>query len=315
VDRGNGPVRCGFHHWQYDSDGLAVGIPKCVEQFGMLPRQLGKKLERVQLALCGELIFGRFSSAAADDEDLESYLGEGFPILQAAFTRESAMLRSSLTANANWKFGYQISLDDYHIVAVHPRTFGKQGYLKPESVRYFRFGRHSAYFHEASSDALAVMARDCRSGAYTPRDYRIFQFFPNLLLVHFEAGGRWYVLLQQYIPLACNRTILRSWLSPAAFGSIKYLPWRRPFEPLITRVVMSYVCQIGGEDNAVCEQLQRHAHEIRTQPVYGRHEQRIAWFEQVYAVSMSSPRARPVSPHGDSITAGGLDRLLEAGSR
>ncbi|WP_367268032.1 hypothetical protein [Reyranella sp.] len=33
---------------------------------------------------------------------------------------------------ANWKFCHQINLDDYHIVAVHPGTLGKQGYLKPE---------------------------------------------------------------------------------------------------------------------------------------------------------------------------------------
>jgi hypothetical protein len=126
------------------------------------------------------------------------------------------------------------------------------------------------------------MARDCRNGKYTPTDYRIFQFFPNLILVHFEAGGRWYVLLQQYIPLACNRTVLRCWLTPAAFGPVKFLPWRRPIEAAITRVVMHYIREIGYEDNAVCEQLQRNAHEIRTQPIYGRHEQRIVWFEQTY---------------------------------
>lgn len=309
-DRGNGPVRCGFHHWQYDSDGLAVGIPKCIEQFGMSPRELGKRLESVEIAHCGELIFGRFPNGERHSEPLKDYLREGFPILQAAFTSDSQVLQSSIPARANWKFGYQISLDDYHIVAVHPSTFGQHGYLKPESVQYFRFGRHSTYFHDAFGEALAVMARDCRNGTYAPTDYRIFQFFPNLILVHFEAAGRWYVLLQQYVPLAADQSALRCWLAPARFGAIKHLPWRRAIEPLITQVVMHYIRKIGREDNAICEQLQRTAHEIRTPPIYGRHEQRIAWFEQTYAEAISDATAAGVLPETDRVTSAAPDRLL-----
>ena len=310
-DRGNGPVRCGFHHWQYDAEGLAIGIPNCVEQFGVAPRQLNKRLQQVELALCGELIFGRFRDAVStENEGLEEYLGEGLPILQTAFSGHSAVMQDSLVANANWKFGFQISLDDYHIVAVHPSTFGRQGYLKPEVVQYFRFGRHSAYFHQAVPSALAAMARDCRAGKYEPTDYRIFQFFPNLVLVHFEAAGRWYVLLQQYIPVATDRTILRSWLAPAPFGSVKHLPWRRPVERIITGVVMHYVHQIGAEDNAICEQLQRTSHEVRSKPIYGRHEQRIAWFDEVYAGIMSGADVSGLPPNACP-NSRGPDELLE----
>ena len=81
-----------------------------------------------------------------------------------------------------------MSLDDYHIVAVHPDTFGKHGYLPTQAVRYYRFGRHSAYFYGADDGALEKMAADCRRGSYRPTDYRILQFFPNLVAVHFEAG-------------------------------------------------------------------------------------------------------------------------------
>src|SRR5262249_36970816 len=44
ADKGNGPIRCGFHHWQYNKDGLAVGIPKCQEMFGVTPRELNARL-------------------------------------------------------------------------------------------------------------------------------------------------------------------------------------------------------------------------------------------------------------------------------
>ena len=48
---------------------------------------------------------------------------------------------------------FHISLDDYHIVAVHRDTFGKQGYLDNEVVRYYRFGWHSAYFYGEATSA------------------------------------------------------------------------------------------------------------------------------------------------------------------
>src|SRR5215510_9156740 len=35
--RGNGPVLCGFHQWQYNRDGHAVGIPVCNIVFGKTP--------------------------------------------------------------------------------------------------------------------------------------------------------------------------------------------------------------------------------------------------------------------------------------
>ena len=59
-DKGSGPIRCGFHHWQYDKEGRAVGIPKCQEMYGVTPRELDARLAPVEVASCGTLIFGRF---------------------------------------------------------------------------------------------------------------------------------------------------------------------------------------------------------------------------------------------------------------
>ena len=39
-ERGNGPIRCGFHGWQYDKEGVAIGIPMCKEFFGCTPPYL-----------------------------------------------------------------------------------------------------------------------------------------------------------------------------------------------------------------------------------------------------------------------------------
>ena len=164
---GSGPVRCGFHHWQYDENGRAVGIPKCKEMFGVQPRELDARLRPIEIALCGTLIFARFPSESHRDS-LEQYLGPGFDILKSIWSGSQPTLRFTTSVKANWRLGHHISLDDYHIVAVHPKTFGKNGYMPPEVVKYYRFGRHSAFFYNADEQALTKMAEDCRNGNHQP---------------------------------------------------------------------------------------------------------------------------------------------------
>jgi phenylpropionate dioxygenase-like ring-hydroxylating dioxygenase large terminal subunit len=58
--RPHGPIVCGFHHWRYDHDGRALGIPLCDELYGVIPRDLGARLDQIEIATCGTLVFGRF---------------------------------------------------------------------------------------------------------------------------------------------------------------------------------------------------------------------------------------------------------------
>jgi phenylpropionate dioxygenase-like ring-hydroxylating dioxygenase large terminal subunit len=119
-DKGDGPVVCGFHHWRYNQDGQAIGIPHCPEIFGTTPRELNARLNPLEIATCGALIFGRFPKDGAS-ESLEEYLGEGFPILNAVCAMPEPPYRFGDDIKANWKLLIQITLDDYHLVAVHHR--------------------------------------------------------------------------------------------------------------------------------------------------------------------------------------------------
>jgi phenylpropionate dioxygenase-like ring-hydroxylating dioxygenase large terminal subunit len=304
-DKGHGPIRCGFHHWQYNKDGLAVGIPKCQELFGKSPRELDARLTRLEIATCGVLIFGRFPSAEHTDS-LEEYLGEGFAILQAMWSLKGVPDRNSMQIAANWKLCFHITLDDYHIVAVHPSTFGKNGYLPLNVVQYYRFGRHSAYLYGGGEGELSRMATQCRAGTYRPSEYRIWQFFPNLLAVHFRADRTWYVLIQQYLPIAHNRTQLRSWYAKAPFppadrnwtGRLR----RKLTEPWLPLFVPYYMRKIAGEDNTICEHVQRVAPQISARPILGRHEERIGWFEEAYAQVVADTDA-PTLASGNIVRA------------
>ena len=285
ADKGNGVIRCGFHHWQYNKDGVAVGIPKCKELFGVTPRELGARLKRVEVDVCGMLIFGRIPSPEAT-EPLKEYLRDGYDILKALCDPKTRPHAHRTLVKANWKLNFHVTLDDYHIVAVHRDTFGKQGYLDNEVVRYYRFGWHSAYFYATGDNALAEMAEQCRNGTYETDGYRIFQFFPNLLVVHLEAAFNTYVLVQNYTPTAHDKNLLRTWIFPCPLPHRKINRFdtirgalARPFLPYIVPI---YAKKITGEDNGVCEQLQTVAGQIERWPMLGAQEERITWFEETY---------------------------------
>lgn len=292
ADRGKGPIVCGFHHWRYDSEGHAVDIPHCRELFGATPKDMAAVLAPIEVATCGSLVFGRFR-AAGDSETLEQFLGEGFPILKALSIARARPQLLKRQVEANWRLCFQISVEDYHIVAVHPRTFGKNGYLKRRNIGYFRFGRHSAFFTRSEPDAFARMAAECRQGTWRSVNYRVFHIFPNLTLSHFRADGQhWYMLVLQYAPVAIDRSAMRAWLYPAPFPPAeepRHLRWTDPLtDPLRRWVVPYYVKRVLREDNGVCERLQEVAHQIKDAPVLGGLEERLDWFEQGYAEVMQA---------------------------
>ena len=298
ADRGNGVMRCGFHHWQYDRQGRAIGIPRCPELFDMTPRELGATLNPVEVATCGVVIFGRFAVEGADQPSLQEYLGDGFWILNGIANLDKAPRCLTRKLNANWQLPYQISMDDYHLVAVHPSSFGKNGYLTT-GVTYFHFGDHSAYFPGADEQAFAKMAAECRAGTYEPHRFRIFHFFPNFSAVLLKVPGFWFVMLIQCRATAINKTEIRVWYFPAPFQNAQKSWAQLAYEDAVAKFMPHYFTKVLGEDNVVNEQHQTVARQIDDRPLLGRHEERIAWFAESHARAMQrppTPMAAPIQP-------------------
>lgn len=295
--RGNGPVRCGFHHWQYNGDGLAVGIPKCTQLFGCTPGKMDARLASVEVAVCGSLVFGRIPGHG---DTLQQYLGPAHPILHAMTAVRRVPGRVVSHVAANWKLCYQISMDDYHLVAVHPDTFGKGGYLDADVVRYYRFGHHSAYFYAGGDGALEAMAAECSRGSYRPPAYRIFQVFPNLLVSHVPTVGGFYVIVQRFTPVTVDRTLIETWFFPAPWPAVDrglgQGLLRRLAAPWVPFVFPMRVRKIGREDNAVCERLQTVAGQVRGRPRLGGHETRIGWFDDTYHAWLAAHATAGATP-------------------
>jgi phenylpropionate dioxygenase-like ring-hydroxylating dioxygenase large terminal subunit len=286
-DKGNGPIRCGFHHWRYDAEGRAVEIPQCERVFGTTPQEIGARLNPVQIATCGALIFGRFQ-APGDSQTLEDYIGDAFPILEAMWLPSVKPQFLTGPVRANWRLCFQIAVEDYHVVAVHKGVFGKDGYLKRENIGYFRWGLHSAFFTTPERDAFARMAAECRAGTWRSANYRVFHIFPNLTISHYRTDGQhWYVMAMQYSAVATDRTLMRAWFNHAPFPPAEphswYEPFVRPFkDPVRPAIVRYYSHKVLSQDTGVCEKLQTIARQINPAPILGGLEERIGWLDDSY---------------------------------
>ena len=290
-DRGNGPVVCPYHHWRYNREGVALGIPMCQEYFGVAPRELNARLVPVELATCGAFIFGRFTPPGGG-ETLEQFLGLAYPILEAMSATSHQARTVTKIVKANWKLCYHITLDDYHQVAVHPGTLGRHGYLPREHITYHRIGEHSAFFANPDPDGLAAMASACANQTQKATDFRIFHLFPNLLVSHHQCDPQfWYVCISRYSPTAVDRTHIRSWLYPSPFPVDRHWLrdrtawWTEKFRPFMVEKAMQWIMR---QDNSVCEKLQTHPPQRGTPAFFGAVETRIQWFEETYLARMAT---------------------------
>jgi phenylpropionate dioxygenase-like ring-hydroxylating dioxygenase large terminal subunit len=296
ADKGNGPIICSFHQWRYDEEGRAVGIPQCPQLFGKTPKDMGAALTPVQIATCGPLIFGRFR-APGDDETLEDFLGEGFPIIEALWSVPDATHVMTREVRANWRLSVHITVEEYHVPSVHVPYWGSHGYLKRERIGYFRFGRHSAYITNSDPDAFTRMAAECRAGTWRSADYRVLHIFPGFAISHARADREhWYVHAMQFLPVAPDRMLLRFWGRMSPFPSAVEPPWYDRLldrfsltQRLRDRVVAYYAEKINAQDTGVCEKMQTIARQNGAAPILGRLEERIGWFEEAYEEAMKAP--------------------------
>jgi hypothetical protein len=178
---------------------------------------------------------------------------------------------------------------------VHPGSFGKGGYLDPNTICYARFGRHSVFLNGTTDPGtLAAMAEACRDGSYRPQRYRLFNIFPNFTVATVRALDRWFIVVSQYVPDAVDRTSMRMWFFPAPYppedhGLLLNLWFANLalYMPLVMRYLSG---KVNAEDQAVCEHLQSIAHQIDGLPILGLQEERIAWFEEAYADAIAASR-------------------------
>ena len=87
--------------------------------------------------------------------------------------------------NANWKLCVENSLDEYHIVKVHPTNAGYYGFMK--NYKYFEEGKNLILFSSESSKDNLDYKEFCKNTLNDKFDYsgyKIFNLFPALHLTN-----------------------------------------------------------------------------------------------------------------------------------
>ncbi len=272
-----------------------------------LPHERGDCRAPIEVATCGALVFGRFPSEHTK-ESLQDFLAEGFPILEALSRMPEKPQTVVEKIKANWKLYVHITLDDYHAPYIHAATARSSGgHFNPREITYRQFGAHSCFLMTSDTRAFDRMVAGCRNGSYGASHYSIFQIFPNLVVsLSCSDGDNWHCCLQQFIPQAHDRSLLRAFVYPSplsAYRSRHARVTRLLTDPIRNRLAALMFRRISREDRDACERLQE-VHRIHPAPRLGGLERRIAWFEKTYRDAMNVPN--PISGNQRSSSAGDI---------
>lgn len=274
AESGRGIVRCGFHGWVYDADGVPRGIPRNTELFQLDPAgQEALGLTPVRLERVGRFLFVALSEECAPTPE---YLSPFIPLLEAlSATANRIVLRTTTVARANWKLAYEITLDDYHIQMVHPTTFGAGDVRPAWRYVYERAGWHSSLLTRRDRDwNFDSYWQDLISGIVDNTGYKVHQIFPNLL-VSVEPTT---LNVCAYRPLDADHTQV----------DLRHFDWKaNPLSDQRVRELQEGVLAIESEDRSAVEVLQA-TRERPTRPdgPLGGLERRIGWFREAYAGAM-----------------------------
>lgn len=173
---GNEKIICPYHGWFYNYEGKLIGIPQ-KSCFKVLPKK--KHLNQLIPEVCGKFLFASFKKG-----NLKKSLGKLFKVVEKISNNINKLEYSdAIEYNANWKLCVENSLDEYHIVKVHPTNAGYYGYMK--NYKYYEEGKNLILFSSESSKDSIDYKEFCGNilkDKFDYSGYKIFNLFPSTSL-------------------------------------------------------------------------------------------------------------------------------------
>lgn len=278
--RGRGMLRCLFHGWTYDRDGVPYGVPANDAAFGLDHQgRCARALTRYALAVCGRFVFVRI---AAEGPALDEHLGPYAEVLRHA----SAVFLHRFEDReepwrANWKMGVESVLEVYHADTVHPETFRK---LIKRDWRCAYAGRNSRGTVSMSDKSAQWWDGVSKRLGFRPsaelRDYDHLHVFPNLELGLTRGAV---MSVQTYEPVEAGRCRLRLslWLAdrPERDGAA-----RRAVEAS----AMQLNAALLAEDRDAAEAAHLGVQQVAFPALLGANEERIQHFHREWRTMMDA---------------------------
>jgi len=311
---GNRPLKCPYHGWMYNSEGLPHVIPRKPLIAEVTAATLcNYRLSRWHVRIVGPLIFIRKEHAGEPPEprDLDRQLGDyAEPLTNLTSACGELVENTEYVVRANWKLVVENTLEGYHVDCVHPNTIkklGMTGISKSTSVREengvapepaqkasaFTFSnRNSAVFSSLNPEVSSRMDKTYRFLADRPQKlegYRHYFLFPNFVFASTRGES---FSLQRILPIDEGNTQLTSYLF-ATNGLGELSKMETALRKQFYASAADFVRAIFAEDCAICEEVQRGVPFAEGRGVLSDEEERICAFHEAYQAAMqaSSPDA------------------------
>ncbi len=274
--RGNGPLRCPYHGWTFDSAGLPSGIPQR-RSFGDLSPSLLQQLalDRWALEVVGPLVFVARQPRAALTDSLGALAHELGGVLARG---QRCLDRNVFELACNWKVMLENGLDAYHVPLVHAQSIHKHGL---DEITRERHADHSVGRFVAASSArvLRALRYAYPEAALTDR-YTHYLIYPNTYVV--DVYGLFSVI-SRMDPISEASTRFES----AVFVSWDGEQGNAALREELNASNAAFFRNGYQEDKLICEQVQRALSHTTRRALFSADEERIAMFHQAWSRDMA----------------------------
>ena len=282
-----GALRCPYHGWVYDREGVPVGIPQKHAFPQVVAEPTRYKLTEFACEAVGQFVFVRLAPEGAS---LRDYLGQQYEFLARASQGMDGMLDEfRKDVAANWKVVIENSLEGYHVPAVHSRTLMQvDGMERAESAPQFFLSDplHSHLEHAANSEWVARFKRfESKIGQWPWRfeHYTHHFIFPNLTVTSF-MGYSFHI--QRFEPTAVDRTTVHSRTVGVEFANATAAGTK--MMERIHEDGHAFTRNVFEEDGGICRKVQAGLQCAVRPAVLGEGiEDRVGHFHRAYVQAMS----------------------------
>ena len=292
-ERGCGPLRCAYHGWTYDADGVPTGLPGQRDNFDLTPvERFALRLPQARVANVGNFVFiAENPTGVRPEDDMDEPAIELLRRLSGTFVRPYAT--GERMWDANWKAGVENTLEPYHAAFVHAASFAEVAELDGEMALH---PRYSSEFHRLKEKSRSWWQAVGKAAGIVPTshfgEYWHFHVHPNLCI-----GLTYGTLLsmQTFEPLAPDRAQLRYRLFlPECEGT-----HRHASRAALQEFLNEFNDRVVLEDQAPVEACQRGFRDAASHALLGESEARIGSFQRAIVADMEHHRhCDPHREHG-----------------
>lgn len=261
---------CQYHAWEYDCEGRTGRIPEA-RCFRPWDRE-NARLRKFRTERCGDLIFANLSDSGSS---LREFLGPYYDFCKESFSEPWYQRWTWETRyDANWKLPIENSLESYHILTLHLKTFGE---LPEEQNCTHDLQPNWTTFRTPELDRWGMRVQSWfvrRLRLPQTRTYIHHHAHPHLTFASLDVMR----LVQMVLPTSPTTCLHRVWLYTPHSQSGNPLTW--PLSRMLSWAVKLVARKVIFEDAPIFAEAQ---HGLNASPfpgVIGTREERIYAFQE-----------------------------------